>query len=272
MGAFLFLLPLIIVAFFFVPAGDVQIAVAWFWLVLGLALVGFLDDYIKVVKQQSLGLRAREKLIGQTLVALVFYGMLKYMGHSHDILIPFFGWRLALDWLYLPLVILLTMGTGNATNLTDGVDGLLATTVIIACLAYVFIGLVTGVEVIAVLAAILVGSLLAFLRHNWHPAKIFMGDVGSLALGGALAGAAILTKTELLLLPIGIVFVLETLSLIIQVVYFRRTGGKRFFRMAPVHHHFELGGWSEVNIVWLWCAVGVVGGIVGLLALPSLGF
>lgn len=272
MGGIMFLLPLIIVIFIFVPAADHKVAIAWLWLVLGLGIVGFLDDYIKVVRKQSLGLRAREKLLGQMLVAVVFYGMLKYLGHSQDLIVPILGWRVALDWLYLPFVVVLTMAAGNGANLTDGVDGLLASTVVIACLAYVFIGLATGLEVVAVLSAALLGSLLAFLRFNWHPAAVFMGDVGSLALGGALAGAAILTKTELLLIPIGIMFVIETLSLIIQVIYFRKTGGKRFFRMAPIHHHFELGGWSEVKIVFAWCLLGIMGGIVGLWLLPSMGF
>lgn len=271
MGGLIFLLPLVIVVLVFVPAADRLLAAAWLWLVLGLGVVGFLDDYIKVVRRQSLGLRAREKLLGQLLVAVVFYGMLKYLGHSSDVIVPIFGWRLAIDWLYLPFVIFLTMAASNGANLTDGVDGLLASTVIIACLAYVFIGLATGVEAVAILSAALLGTLLAFLRFNWHPAAVFMGDVGSFALGGALAGAAMLTKTELLLLPIGIMFVIETLSLIIQVVYFRRTGGKRFFRMAPIHHHFELGGWPEVKVVVAWCILGIIGGIIGLLLLPSMG-
>lgn len=271
MGGFIFLVPLVIVSLIFTPAKDRMVAVAWLWLVLGLGVVGFLDDYIKVVRRQSLGLRAREKLLGQVLVAIVFYGMLKYIGHSSDVIVPILGWRLALDWLYLPFVIFLTMAAGNGANLTDGVDGLLASTVIVACLTYAFIGLATGVEVVAVFSAASIGALLAYLRFNWHPADVIMGDLGSLALGGAVAGSAILTKTELLLVPIGIIFVIETLSLIIQVVYFRRTGGKRFFRMAPIHHHFELGGWSEVKVVFAWCLLGIIGGIVGLLLLPSMG-
>ncbi|HHW99452.1 MAG TPA: phospho-N-acetylmuramoyl-pentapeptide-transferase [Firmicutes bacterium] len=271
MGGIIFLISLVVVAFIFVPAHQRMLAATWLWLVLGLGVIGFLDDYIKVVRRQSLGLRAREKLLGQLIVAVVFYGMLKYLGHSFDLIVPIWGWRLAFDWLYLPFVILIIMAAGNGANLTDGVDGLLASSVIVSCLAYVFIGLATGLEVIAVLMATLVGALLAYLRFNWHPAEVIMGDVGSLALGGAMAGAAILTKTELLLVPIGIVFVIETLSLIIQVVYFRRTGGKRFFRMAPIHHHFELGGWSEVKVVSVWCLLSIIGGIVGLLLLPSMG-
>lgn len=271
MGGIIFMLSLFLVAVVIVPPADRMVAAAWLWLALGLGVVGFLDDYIKVVRKQSLGLRAREKLLGQLLVALIFYGMLKYLGHSSDLIIPVFGYRLALDWLYLPFVIFITMAAGNGANLTDGVDGLLASTVIVISLSYVFIGLATGVVVVALLNAALIGALLGYLRFNWHPADVIMGDVGSLALGGAVAASAILTNTELLLVPIGIIFVIETLSLIIQVVYFRRTGGKRFFRMAPIHHHFELGGWSEVKVVLAWCLVSMVGGIVGLLLLPSMG-
>lgn len=271
MGGLIFLVTLVVVAIFIVPVADRMVAAAWLWLALGLGVVGFLDDYIKVVRRQSLGLRAREKLLGQLLVALVFYGMLKYLGHASDVIIPISGYRLPLDWLYLPFVVFLTMASGNGANLTDGVDGLLASTVIVISLTYIFIGLSTGVVVVALLNAVLIGALLAYLRFNWHPAAVIMGDVGSLALGGAVAASAMLTKTELLLVPIGIIFVIETLSLIIQVVYFRRTGGKRFFRMAPIHHHFELGGWSEVKVVLAWCLVSVAGGIIGLLLLPSMG-
>lgn len=271
MGGLIFLATTVAVAIVFVPADHRALAATWFWVVLGLGLIGFLDDYIKVVRRQSLGLRAREKLLGQLIVAVVFFGMLKYLNHSLDLIVPVWGWRLPLDWLYLPFVIIVIMAAGNGANLTDGVDGLLASCAIVSSLAYVFIGMVTGQEVIALLLAILVGALLAYLRFNWHPAAVFMGDVGSLAIGGALAGAAILTKTELLLIPIGVVYVIETLSLIIQVVYFRRTGGKRFFRMAPIHHHFELGGWSEVKVVAVWCLMSIIGGIVGLLLLPSMG-
>ncbi len=271
MGGVLFLIPLVIAAIIFVPAKDRPRAAAWLWLVLGSGLVGFLDDYIIVVKRQSLGLRAREKLVGQILVALIFYGMLVYLGHSRELIVPFLGLRIDLGWLYLPFVVLIVLSAGNGANLTDGVDGLLGSTMVVTSLTYLFIGLVTEVEVVAVLSAALIGALLAFLRFNWHPASVFMGDVGSLALGGALSGAAILTKTELLLIPIGIILVIETLSLIIQVMYFRRTGGRRFFRMAPIHHHFELGGWSEVKVVAVWCLTSVVGSLVGLWALSTMG-
>ncbi len=267
MGGVLFLLPLTVSLLLWTPLKSIQPLLAWLWLVLGLGLIGFMDDYLKVVKKQSLGLRAREKLVGQFLVGTVFYFMLRYLGVSDQVTVPVVGWVLELGWFYWPFVVFIAMAEANGVNLTDGVDGLCGTSFLIASVAYLLIGLIKDVPVVALTAATTIGGLLAYLRFNWHPAKIFMGDVGSLALGGALVGWAVLTKTELLLIPIGVVFLLETLSDIIQVTYFRYSGGKRVFRMAPVHHHFELGGWSEVKIVAVWALLNIAGGIVGLLLL-----
>lgn len=271
MGGALFLLPLAVALFVWVPASALQQVLAWLWLVLGFGLIGFVDDYIKVVKKQSLGLRAREKLIGQFLVGTVFFFMLRYLGISTALSVPFTSWNLQLGWLYWPFVVFISMAEANAVNFTDGIDGLLGATFLISSLAYLFIGLVRDVPAVSLASAALIGGLLAFLRFNWHPAKIFMGDVGSLALGGALAGAAVLTKTELLLIPVGVIFLLETLSVVIQVTYFRLSGGKRVFRMAPVHHHFELLGWSEVKVVTVWCIINIFGGILGLMSLSYMG-
>lgn len=271
MGGVLFIIGVLLASLVWTPANMRSPALAWLWLVLGFGVIGFVDDYIKVVKRQSLGLRAREKLIGQVLVSGVFYLMIRWLGVSSSIAVPFAGWSIDLGWLYLPFVIIWAIGFSNAVNLTDGVDGLVGSTMTIAALAYLLTGLVTGNTAVAVLNAALIGGLLAFLRFNWHPARVFMGDVGSLALGGALAGSAILTKTELSLLLIGLVFVLETLSVIIQVVYFRLSGGKRIFRMAPVHHHFELVGWPELKVVVIWCLLGALGGLLGLAGLAGLG-
>jgi phospho-N-acetylmuramoyl-pentapeptide-transferase len=224
-----------------------------------------------VVKKQSLGLRAREKLVGQFLVGTVFYFMLRHLGISDVVSIPFTTWSLKLGWTYWLFIVFVSTAEANAVNLTDGIDGLLGTTFIISMVAYLIIGLVKEVPVVALTASALIGGLLAFLRFNWHPARVFMGDVGSLALGGALTGAAVLSKTELLLIPIGLVFLLEVLSDIIQVAYFRYSGGKRVFRMAPVHHHFELSGWSELRVVAVWCMINIIGSIIGLLSLSSGG-
>lgn len=267
MGGVLFLLPLTASLLFWAPLENIQPLLAWLWLVLGLGLIGFTDDYLKVVKKQSLGLRAREKLVGQFLVGTVFYFMLRYLGVSDQVTVPVVGWVLDLGWLYWPFVVFIAMAEANGVNLTDGVDGLCGTSFLISAVAYLLIGLIKDAPVVVLTAAATIGGLLAYLRFNWHPAKIFMGDVGSLALGGALVGWAVLTKTELLLVPIGIVYLLETLSDIIQVTYFRYSGGKRVFRMAPVHHHFELGGWSEVKIVAVWALVSTIGGVAGLLLL-----
>lgn len=271
MGGALFLIPLAVALLAWVPASALQSALAWLWLVLGFGLIGFVDDYIKVVKKQALGLRAREKLTGQFLVGTVFFFMLRYLGVSTVLTVPFTSWNLQLGWLYWPFVVFIGMAEANAVNLTDGIDGLVGTTFLVSAVAYLIIGLVRDIPSVALASAALIGGLLAFLHFNWHPAKVFMGDVGSLALGGALAGAAVLTKTELLLVPIGLVFLLETLSVVIQVVYFRFSGGKRIFRMAPVHHHFELLGWSEVKVVTIWCAINIIGGILGLVSLSHMG-
>ncbi|MGI6343600.1 MAG: phospho-N-acetylmuramoyl-pentapeptide-transferase [Bacillota bacterium] len=272
MGGIIFLLPTVVSLILWVPAAERQAALAWLWLVLGSGLIGFVDDYIKVVKKQSLGLMARYKLLGQLLVATVFYLMLRLLGLDETLVIPWLGWEISLGWGYLGLVVLMNIAATNAVNLTDGVDGLASSCVIISSLAYLFVGLVTDNLVVAIAAAAMIGGLLAFLRFNWHPAQVFMGDVGSLALGAGLAGAAILTKTELLLIPIGIVYVLEALSDILQVTYFRLTGGKRIFKMAPLHHHFELSGWSETRVVALWCALSALGAAVGLVGLSQMTF
>lgn len=267
MGGVLFIFPVAVAVLIWSPAAEFQAILAWLWLVLGFGLIGFMDDYIKVVKRQSLGLRAREKLIGQFLVGTVFYFMLRHLGISPTLSVPFTDWSLNLGWLYWPFIVFVSTAEANAVNLTDGIDGLCGTTFLIATVAFLVVASTLGVPAVALTAATLIGGLLAFLRLNWHPAKVFMGDVGSLALGGALTGMAVLSKTELLLVPIGLVFLLEVLSDIIQVTYFRYSGGKRVFRMAPVHHHFELSGWSEQKIVAVWCTINIIGGIVGLLSL-----
>ncbi|MBE3554042.1 MAG: phospho-N-acetylmuramoyl-pentapeptide-transferase [Thermicanus sp.] len=220
---------------------------------LGYGLIGFLDDFIKILFKRNLGLTARQKLFGQVTIAVIFYIMLVRSGYSTELLIP--GWNIhfELSWLYFPFILLLFLASSNAVNLTDGLDGLLAGTAAIAFAAYAVIAISLTKFDLAIFSAAVVGSLLGFLVFNHHPAKIFMGDTGSLSLGGALGALAILTKTELLLLLIGGIFVIETLSVILQVISFK-TRGKRIFRMSPIHHHFELQGWSEWRVVitfWL---------------------
>lgn len=234
------------------------------FIMLGHFVLGFLDDYIKVVKKRNLGLKARQKLAGQILIAIVtMYVATQVLGIDTDIWIPGLDENVSLGVLYYPLVLFVLVGTSNAVNLTDGLDGLAAGTVAIAASAFAVVSVLTGHEDLSYFCVAMAAACLAFLRFNAHPAKVFMGDTGSLALGGALAAVGILTHTELLLVVIGFVFVCEALSVIIQVISFQTTG-KRVFRMSPIHHHFELGGWSEWKVVTVFWCVGLIASVAGL--------
>ncbi|MBC8079553.1 MAG: phospho-N-acetylmuramoyl-pentapeptide-transferase, partial [Gorillibacterium sp.] len=215
---------------------------------LGFGLIGFLDDYIKIVFKRSLGLTARQKLIGQLLVAAAICVLLIQNGHSTDIGIPYTHITLAFGWFYYPLIVLMMLGMSNAVNFTDGLDGLLSGTAAISFGAFVVIAMKLHHPETAIFSAAMVGAVLGFLVYNAHPAKVFMGDTGSLGIGGGLTAVAILTKAEILVFVIGGIFVIEVLSVIIQVVSFK-TRGKRVFKMSPIHHHFELVGWSEWRVV-----------------------
>ncbi|MFT8871443.1 MAG: phospho-N-acetylmuramoyl-pentapeptide-transferase [Sporolactobacillus sp.] len=232
---------------------------------IGFGLVGFIDDFIKVVMKRNMGLTSKQKMLGQLVVALVFLVLVAHfhVGYATYIAIP--GTHLAVDlhWLYPVFAIFLLVGVPNATNLTDGMDGLLAGLTVIAFAAYAFTAMSDDAFGVSVFVAVMIGAVLGFLLFNIHPAKVFMGDTGSLAIGGALAGIAILTKTELLLAIIGGVFAVETLSVMIQVVSFKTTG-KRVFRMAPIHHHFELSGWSEWKVVTVFWLAGLALAVIAI--------
>ena len=236
--------------------------------VLGFGLVGFIDDFKKVVLKNTEGLKPRYKMLGLLIVATVFIVyLIKVMGAGTDIIIPFAKTTVTMPiWLYIPFSIVVMLATTNAINLTDGIDGLSTsvTTIILTCLTV--IGIVTGVKEIVVFGASLIGICLAFLLFNLHPAKIFMGDTGSLLLGGAVSVMAIYLKVPLLLLIIAIVPVLETLSDIIQVAHYKRTK-KRVFKMAPLHHHFELSGWNENTIVSVFSIVTLIACVIGIMAI-----
>ncbi|QOS99528.1 phospho-N-acetylmuramoyl-pentapeptide-transferase [Brevibacterium sp. JNUCC-42] len=223
----------------------------------GYGLIGFLDDFIKIKRKHNLGLTAKQKFFSQILLAIGAYYLLLQMNHPTTLTIPGTSLGIDLGLFYFPFLVFLLVGSTNAVNLTDGLDGLLAGTSAIAFGAYAIIAWNASNMDTAIFSAAVVGSVLGFLVFNAHPARVFMGDTGSLALGGALAGIAIMTKTELLLAIIGIVFVIETLSVIIQVVSFK-TRGKRVFRMSPLHHHFELTGWSEWRVVVTFWLVGIL--------------
>lgn len=244
---------------------------------LAFGLVGFLDDFLKVVRRHNLGLRARQKLAAEFLLAFVLAWISAvFLQRGTTIGIPFFSWEVELGLFYYPFVALLVVSATNAVNLTDGLDGLAAGCTVFAAIGYVFIavlaynsGFLSDIAVnstdLAVFAAALAGGCIGFLRFNLYPARVFMGDCGSLALGGALAGLAILSKSELVLVILGGIFVLETLSVIIQVISFQ-TRQKRIFRMSPLHHHFELSGWSERKTVLVFWTGSVVFAFLGIVS------
>ena len=240
------------------------------FIMLGHFVLGFLDDYIKVVKKRNLGLKARQKLLGQIIIAIVTMIVgTRMLGIDTTVWVPVLNMDVNIGWGYYLLVLFVLVGGSNAVNLTDGLDGLASGTVAIACSCYAVVCLLLQPAHVglAIFSVAVVGACLGFLRFNAHPAKVFMGDTGSLALGGAFAALGILTHTEVLLAVICLIFVCEALSVIIQVISFQTTG-KRVFRMSPIHHHFELGGWSEWKVVTVFWAVGLLAGVAGLSMLP----
>ncbi|HAA90417.1 MAG: Phospho-N-acetylmuramoyl-pentapeptide-transferase [Thermoanaerobacterales bacterium 50_218] len=222
----------------------------------GCSLLGFIDDFLKVVWKRPLGLKARMKLLGQFILGCCLAFGAWALGRGTLITIPFVHLTVDLGFFYHFFVVLVLMAVTNAVNLTDGLDGLASGLVGIASLAFVLIAWRGGQNFIAVFAAALAGGCFGFLKHNYHPARVFMGDTGSLALGGGLAGLAVLTRSEVLLLVLGGVFVVETLSVILQVISFRLTG-RRLFRMSPLHHHYELKGWPEPKVVHFFWFLGL---------------
>jgi phospho-N-acetylmuramoyl-pentapeptide-transferase len=224
---------------------------------LGYGLLGFLDDFIKVVMKRNLGLTSRQKLAGQVIIAIIFYIIANRNGFSTVVEIPGLDIGFDLGWTYVLFIIFWLVGFSNAVNLTDGLDGLVSGTAAIAFGAFAVLAWNQSEFEVAIFSVAIVGAVLGFLVFNAHPAKVFMGDTGSLALGGAIAAIAILTKLEILLIIVGGVFVLETLSVILQVISFKTTG-KRIFKMSPLHHHYELVGWSEWRVVVTFWTVGLL--------------
>ncbi len=230
---------------------------------LGFGLLGFMDDFIKVVMKRNLGLTSRQKLLGQIVVSVIFYIVFQRSDFSTIVSIPLTDISFDLGWGYVLFVIFWMVGFSNAVNLTDGLDGLVSGTAAIAFGAFAVLAWNQSLFEVSIFSVAVVGAVLGFLVFNAHPAKVFMGDTGSLALGGAIATIAILTKMEFLLIIIGGVFVVETLSVILQVISFKTTG-KRIFRMSPLHHHYELLGWSEWRVVVTFWTVGLLFAIIGI--------
>lgn len=237
---------------------------------LGFGFLGFLDDFLKVVLRSPLGLRARYKFLGQVILAALLVAIALETGIDRVVQVPFTRFALDLGPFYPAFGAVVIIGCANAVNLTDGLDGLAAGTATLAFLSYTFLAWVLGHPELSIVSACMAGGLAGFLRFNHHPASVFMGDTGALALGGTLGAMAVFTETELLLPIVGGVFVIETLSVVVQVASFRLTG-RRVLRMSPLHHHFELGGHKEPAVVMGFWIAGALLGALGIWALKVFG-
>lgn len=264
MGGFIFIIAISIAMILFVRTNEgIVLAIS----ALAFGAIGFIDDYIKVVKKRNLGLTAAQKFLLQLLVsvAVVLFGRGSGMV-TDEIIIPFMKNPINLSYFYIPFCVLVMLATVNSVNLTDGLDGLATSVTIIVMLFFAAAALILKENSVAAFAVATVGALIGFFIYNAHPAKVFMGDTGSLYLGGLVATVAILLKLPIFILIVGFVYFAETLSVIIQVTSFKLTG-KRVFKMSPLHHHFEMCGLSEVKIVLLFSLVTVVGLLISLLAI-----
>ena len=270
MGGLIILSSIIITSLFYIPSYPKIIPVLF--MTAGLGIIGFLDDYIKIILKRSEGLTPLQKLAGQIVITGIFAWYVLNSGEvGTDMLIPFTGGFedgkfLSLGILFVPALFFVTLGTDNGVNFTDGLDGLCTSVTILVAtfLTIVAIGEDMGISPIT---GAVVGSLLGFLLFNVYPAKVFMGDTGSLALGGFVASAAYMMRLPLFIPIIGLIYLVEVLSVIIQVTYFKKTGGKRIFKMAPIHHHFELCGWSETRVVAVFSIVTAILCMVAYLGL-----
>ena len=266
MGGLMILASIIITSVFYVK--DYPKIVPILFMTVGFGVIGFLDDYLKVVLRRSDGLLAWQKMLCQIVVTTVFA---VYMGCYSDVpltmLIPFSGGKyLDLGWGAFPVLYLAVIGTVNGTNFTDGLDGLASSVTIMVATFFSVVAIGTNAGIAPITCAV-VGALLGFLLFNVYPASVFMGDTGSLALGGFVVSAAYMMQMPLFIVIVGLIYLVEVLSVIIQVTYFKKTGGKRIFRMAPIHHHFELGGWSETRVVAVFSITTAILCMIALLGL-----
>lgn len=265
MGGLIILTGIVITSLFYLE--DYKNIRPILFVTLGFGLIGFLDDYIKVVMKRSLGLRAWQKMLGQILITSIFA---YYLNHNTDVgtamLLPFSnGKLLETGALYLPILFFIVLGTVNGANFTDGLDGLASSVTVLIAVFFtvVAIGTESGIEPITCAA---VGSILGFLVYNVYPARVFMGDTGSLALGGFVVSTAYMLRMPLFLAIVAFIYLIEVLSVIIQVISYHTTG-KRVFKMAPIHHHFELSGWPETKVVAIFSIVTAILCLIGLLGL-----
>lgn len=264
MGGIIFLISITITSLLYVKSNPMILPPLL--VTLGFGLVGFVDDFIKVVMKRNLGLRAWQKMLGQFVITAGFaYYLANYTEVGTKVLIPFTNYEWNLGFWFYPFLFFVLIGTVNGTNFTDGLDGLLSSITVLTATFFtvVAIGTASGLDPITCAC---IGALLGFLVFNVYPAKVFMGDTGSLALGGLIASVAIMERMPIYIVIIGFIYFAEVISVMIQVVYFKTTG-KRFFKMAPIHHHFELSGWPETKVVAIFSIVTAVLCLVGLLAL-----
>ena len=235
---------------------------------LGFGLIGFLDDYLKVVMKRSDGLFPKQKMALQILVTAVFaYYLVNFTDVSLEMIIPFTGGRTwDIGWLAIPLLFFAVIGTVNGVNFTDGLDGLASSVTVLVATFFtvVAIGTKSGIEPVT---CAVVGALLGFLLFNVYPASVFMGDTGSLALGGFVASTAYMLQMPIFIMIVGFIYMVEVISVMIQVTYFKKTGGKSFFKMAPIHHHFELCGWSETRVVAVFSIITALLCLIALMAM-----
>lgn len=266
MGGIIFLIAVTVTSLIYVK--DYPNIIPVLFLTLGFGLIGFLDDYLKVVLKRSDGLLPKQKMAGQLIVTAIFaFYLIRFTDVELTLLVPFSGgYEWNIGWLAIPLLFVAVIGTVNGVNFTDGLDGLASSVTIMVATFFsvVAVGTKSGIEPIT---CAVVGALMGFLLFNVYPARVFMGDTGSLALGGFVAGAAYMMKMPLFIILVGLVYLIEVASVIIQVTYFKKTGGKRIFKMAPIHHHFELCGWSETRVVAVFSIVTAVLCMIALLAL-----
>lgn len=264
MGGVMILGSVIITSLFYVK--DYPRIIPVLFLTAGFGLIGFLDDYLKVVMKRSDGLYPKQKMALQIVITAIFaYYVVKVAKIPLTMLVPFSGGKYwDIGWLAVPLLFVAVIGAVNGTNFTDGLDGLASSVTVLVATFFtvVAIGTKSGIEPIT---CAVVGALLGFLLFNVYPARVFMGDTGSLALGGFVAGAAYMMQMPLFIIIVGLIYLVEVASVIIQVTYFKKTGGKRFFKMAPIHHHFELCGWSETRVVAVFSVVTAILCLIALM-------
>jgi phospho-N-acetylmuramoyl-pentapeptide-transferase len=257
MGGVIFLLPVIVIGIFYGASHKEVIPVLI--LTIGFGIIGFLDDYIKVVRKHNLGLRAWQKILGQFAVTMLFaVYVLNFTDISLGMRIPFTQITLDFGILNVPIMFFIALGTANGTNFTDGVDGLCASVTAVVAGFFAVAGMYYGATGAEVMSSAMVGALLGYLVYNVYPGKVMMGDTGSLAIGGFVTGIAYVMQMPVFIVIVGFIYAFEVISVILQVSYFKITHGKRIFRMAPIHHHFEKGGWSETRVVNVFTTVTVL--------------